>query len=115
MGTSAVVAGEQGVASLLTWQTTVTDLLTLGARRLNMLRVFNAREGMTREQDTLPKRLFEPLEGGPSNGKAIDREELSAALEMYYEKVGWDSATGYPTPETLDGLGLGWLKSEIPQ
>lgn len=106
---AGVISGVQGE------ETTVTDLLTLGARRLNMLRVFNAREGMTREQDTLPKRLFEPLEGGPSNGKAIDREELSAALEMYYEKVGWDSATGYPTPETLDGLGLGWLKSEIPQ
>lgn len=106
---AGVISGVQGE------ETSVADLLTLGARRLNMLRVFNAREGMTREKDTLPKRLFEPLEGGPSNGKAIDREELATALEMYYEKVGWDSATGYPTPETLDGLGLGWLKSEIAQ
>ena len=94
-------------------ETTVADLITLGARRLNMLRAFNAREGITREQDTLPKRLFEPLEGGPSDGKAIDREQLAAALETYYEKAGWDPVTGNPTAETLDDLGLGWLKAEL--
>jgi aldehyde:ferredoxin oxidoreductase len=94
-------------------ETTVADLIKLGARRLNMLRAFNAREGITREQDTLPKRLFEPLEGGPSDGTAIDREQLSAALETYYEKAGWDPVTGNPTAETLDGLGLGWLKAEL--
>jgi aldehyde:ferredoxin oxidoreductase len=94
-------------------ETTVADLLTLGARRLNMLRAFNAREGITREQDTLPKRLFEPLEGGPSDGKTVDRDQFGAALEMYYEKAGWDPVTGNPTAETLDGLGLGWLKAEL--
>ena len=94
-------------------ETTVDDLITLGARRLNMLRVFNAREGMTREQDTLPKRLFTPLEGGPSNGKAVDREEFEAALKIYYEKAGWDPVTGNPTADTLDELGLSWLKVDI--
>lgn len=92
---------------------TVQDLMTLGARRLNMLRAFNAREGITREQDTLPKRLFEPLEGGPSDGKALDREQFEAALSTYYEMAGWDPVTGNPTAETLDGLGLGWLKAEL--
>ncbi len=92
---------------------TVSDLMTLGARRLNMLRAFNAREGITREQDTLPKRLFEPLEGGPSDGKALDRDQFEAALNTYYEMAGWDPVTGNPTAETLDGLGLGWLKAEL--
>jgi aldehyde:ferredoxin oxidoreductase len=94
-------------------ETTVDDLMTLGARRLNMLRAFNAREGITRERDTLPKRLFTPLEGGPSNGKSVDREEFEAALEIYYEKAGWDPITGNPTAETLDGLGLSWLKVDL--
>jgi aldehyde:ferredoxin oxidoreductase len=94
-------------------ETTIADLQTLGARRLNMLRAFNAREGITREQDTLPKRLFEPLEGGPSDGKAVDRQQFEAALEMYYEQAGWDPVTGNPTAETLDELGLGWLKAEL--
>jgi aldehyde:ferredoxin oxidoreductase len=92
---------------------TVDDLKTLGARRLNMLRAFNAREGITREQDTLPKRLFEPLEGGPSDGKYIDRDQFEAALATYYEMAGWDPVTGNPTAETLDGLNLGWLKEEL--
>jgi aldehyde:ferredoxin oxidoreductase len=92
---------------------TVADLMTLGARRLNMLRAFNAREGITREQDTLPKKLFEPLEGGPSDGKFIDRDEFERALATYYEMAGWDPETGNPTAETLDGLGLGWLKPEL--
>jgi len=92
---------------------TVAELMTLGARRLNMLRAFNAREGITREHDTLPKKLFEPLEGGPSDGKFIDRDEFERALATYYEMAGWDPVTGNPTAETLDGLGLGWLKPEL--
>ena len=104
---AGVISAVQGEA------TTVADLMTLGARRLNMLRAFNAREGMTRELDTLPKRLFEPLAGGPSDGKAVDRDQFEAALETYYEMAGWDPVTGNPTAETLDGLGLGWLKAEL--
>ncbi len=94
-------------------ETTVADLLTLGARRLNMLRAFNAREGITRERDTLPKRLFEPLDGGPSDGKAVDRVEFEAALETYYEMAGWDPITGNPPRETLENLDLGWVADEL--
>jgi aldehyde:ferredoxin oxidoreductase len=36
-------------------------------RRLNLMRAYNAREGLTRDQDTLPKKLFsKALEGGRS-------------------------------------------------
>jgi len=94
-------------------ETTVADLQRLGARRLNMLRAFNAREGITRERDTLPKRLFEPLDGGPSNGKAVDRSEFEAALETYYEMAGWDPITGNPPRETLENLDLGWVADEL--
>jgi len=94
-------------------EVTVEDLMTIGARRLNMLRAFNAREGITRERDTLPKRLFEPLEGGPTDGQFVDRDRFEAALETYYEMAGWDPVTGNPTAETLDNLDLGWLKDEL--
>ncbi|MCL1601639.1 MAG: aldehyde ferredoxin oxidoreductase family protein [Actinomycetia bacterium] len=104
---AGVISGVQGE------EVTVDDLMTIGARRLNMLRAFNAREGITREQDTLPKKLFQPLEGGPSDGKTVDRDEFQAALGTYYEMAGWDPVTGNPTAETLDGLGLGWLKAEL--
>lgn len=93
---------------------TVADLLQIGARRLNMLRAFNAREGITREQDTLPRRLFEePLNGGLSDGVAVDEAEFVAALDEYYGQAGWDVKTGNPTRETLEGLGLAWVADKI--
>lgn len=94
-------------------ETTAKDLLTFGARRLNLLRAFNAREGITRERDTLPKRLFEPLVGGPTDGQSVDRSEFDAALDMYYEMAGWDAETGNPTRDTLENLELGWVADEI--
>lgn len=94
-------------------ETTVMDLQEIGKRRLNMLRAFNAREGITRERDTLPKRLFEPLAGGPSDGKVVDRAEFEAALETYYEMAGWDPVTGNPPRSTLEPLGLGWIADKL--
>jgi aldehyde:ferredoxin oxidoreductase len=99
----------QVVSAVTGEETTVADLLEVGTRRLNMLRAFNAREGITRERDTLPKRLFEPLEGGPTDGKYIDPDEFAAALETYYRLAGWDPVDGNPTRPTLEGLSLGWV------
>jgi aldehyde:ferredoxin oxidoreductase len=73
------------------WEMTVNDIQRIGERRLNLMRAFNAREGVGRERDTLPKRLFDqPLKGGPSEGVFITREELETALNEYYELAGWD-------------------------
>jgi aldehyde:ferredoxin oxidoreductase len=92
------------------WEMTVSDMQRIGERRLNLMRAFNAREGVGREQDTLPKRLFDhPLKGGPSDGVFITHEELDAALNDYYELAGWDKATGKPTQSKLEELGLGWV------
>jgi aldehyde:ferredoxin oxidoreductase len=91
------------------WDVTIDELLALGARRLNMLRAFNAREGVGREQDTLPKRMFQALSGGKTDGMALDPAEMEAAREEYYAQAGWDATTGNPTPETLHALDLGWL------
>jgi len=103
-----------GVITAVTGEpTTVADLLRMGARRLNMLRAFNAREGITREQDTLPKRLFEPLVGGRSEGKSVDRDLFESALDTYYEMAGWDAVTGNPTRGTLEDLDLGWVADEL--
>ena len=94
-------------------ETTAQDLQTYGARRVNLLRAFNAREGITRERDTLPKRMFEPLQGGPSDGKVVDRARWEAALDTYYEMAGWDPETGNPTRPTLEALELGWVADEL--
>ena len=77
------------------------DLLTTAGRVETLIRMFNLREGLTRQDDTLPHRtLFEPLPDGPARGQFIGRENLNRMLDEYYETRGWDSS-GVPTEETL--------------
>jgi len=104
-----------GVITAVTgMETTVDDLLEYGRRRVNLLRAFNAREGITRERDTLPKRLYDdPLEDGPNAGATVDREAVAAGLEMYYELAGWDPETGNPPRATLEEVGLSWVADEL--
>lgn len=93
---------------------TVDDLLTYGQRRLNLLRAFNAREGIGRERDTLPKRLYDdPIEDGPSAGRTLDRDTIADAIQTYYRLAGWDPETGNPTRSTLEELDLEWVADEI--
>jgi aldehyde:ferredoxin oxidoreductase len=102
------------LSSVTGWEFSIEDLLKIGARRLNMLRAFNCREGFTRDKDSLPKRFFdEPLQGGESDGISIDRREFEAALEEYYRQAGWDLETGNPHRVTLENLGLGWIADEL--
>ena len=91
------------------WDVTLDELQEVGARRLNMLRAFNAREGMGRDQDKLPKKMFKPLVGGKSDGIALTKEEMESAKDTYYEMVGWDVKTGTPKRKTLKDLGLDWV------
>ncbi len=91
------------------WNVTIDELLKLGERRLNLLRFFNAREGIGREQDNLPKKLEKALVGGKSEGIYVTRKEIEDAKDRYYEMAGWDVESGTPTREKLTELGLEWL------
>lgn len=86
------------------------ELQKVGERRLNMMRAFNAREGIDRRADVIPEKLFTPLKGGVSGGWKLDKTEVEAAIDKYYEYCGWDVATGIPTKEKLEELGLGWVE-----
>jgi len=88
----------------------VDELVEIGERRLNMLRAFNAREGIDRKDDRLPAKFFKPLGGtGPTSGVALDPGVIEGALDEYYRLAGWDGQTGNPTPDTLARLGLEWV------
>ncbi|TMQ21866.1 MAG: aldehyde:ferredoxin oxidoreductase [Candidatus Rokuibacteriota bacterium] len=92
------------------WDATLDELLTIGERKINLMRAFNAREGIGKSADTLPKKLFEPLGGkGPTAGVALTPEEFERARATYYELAGCDPATGYPTRAKLGELGLEWV------
>jgi len=54
----------------------------------NKAREFNLREGLTKADDTLPKRFFkEKLE---DSGKLLPKAEFDKMLSDYYELKGWD-------------------------
>ena len=97
------------VKAVTGWQTSLFDLLKVGERHSNMARIFNLREGFTSREDTLPDRLFNPMEGGTLKGKKIDKEQFSRAVETYYQMMGWDPETGVPKKEKLAELDLDWL------
>lgn len=100
------------VRAVAGWDVTIDELLLLGERRLNMMRVFNAREGIERKSDALPEKFFQhPLKGGPTAGWKLDKPEFAAALEEYYRQSGWKVESGIPTAQTLERLGLQWAAS----
>jgi len=91
------------------WDVSLEELLEVGARRLNMLRAYNSREGFGRDQDKLPPKLFQPRVGGATDGVALTEKEIEDAKEMYYDQAGWNVSTGTPTKARLAELGLGWV------
>ncbi len=96
------------------WDVTMEELQQVGERRLNMLRAFNAREGVDREQDKLAEKMFKKvLKGGSSDGIAVDRAQFEAALDEYYRQNDWDVETGAPTRHKLEALELGWVADQL--
>ena len=85
---------------------TVDDLKKVGARAWTVERLFNLREGLSRQDDTLPDRLFTlPIPDGPSKGAVVNKADFEKELDSYYAIWGW-TKEGVPTREALDGLGL---------
>ncbi len=101
------------VRAVTGWDVSLFEIMKVGERRLNLLRAFNAREGIGREEDHFTKRLHEALKGGVSDGLAVTPEELEAAKDLYYEMAGWDVKTGMPKRAKLVELGLGWVAEQL--
>jgi aldehyde:ferredoxin oxidoreductase len=84
------------------------EIWEVADRAYTVERLFNIREGLTREHDWLVDRYFdEPTPVGLpiARGKKIDREKFKKMIDEYYELHDWDE-NGVPRPETLEKLGL---------
>ena len=103
----------EAVQLITGWEVSVEDLLRIGERRLNLLRAFNAREGLGRASDKLPAKFFKTLKGGASDGIALSEQEIETAKDLYYEMAGWDPETGFPSRQKLDELDLAWVADEL--
>jgi len=87
---------------------TPEEIWDIADRAYTVERLFNIREGLTREDDWLSDRYFdEPTPVGMPivRGKALDRGKFEEMIDEYYELHGWDES-GVPRPETLKKLGL---------
>jgi len=100
---------EELVRATTGWHCTLWELMKVGERRVNLMRQLNARRGFDRGHDRLPPRMFDPLPDGPSQGRHVDPDDFDAMRTAYYEMMGWDPATGNPTPGKLRELGLEWV------
>jgi aldehyde:ferredoxin oxidoreductase len=102
------------VKSATGWQVSLDELMAVGMRRLNLMRVFNAREGLDRKADKLPKKFFKKLEGnGPTAGIALTHDEIENALDEYYRLAGW-TRKGVPTKDSLTKLDINWAVDYLP-
>lgn len=96
------------VRAVTGWNTSLLELMNAAQRTVLLPLVFNKREGFTREDDTLPERLFGALPDGPLAGQRIDREEFEPMRALYYQMIGCDPETGHPTLAKLAELGIEW-------
>jgi aldehyde:ferredoxin oxidoreductase len=75
------------------------DLDRIGLNIMGVERMINAQLGVTRKDDTLPKRWFEEAIGvGPFKGEKIDRNEFDKMLSRFYA-ISNLTEEGLPTPE----------------
>ncbi|MFH1434600.1 MAG: aldehyde ferredoxin oxidoreductase family protein [Pseudomonadota bacterium] len=84
------------------------DVWTVAERAYNIERLFNIREGATKDDDWLSDRYFDeptPMGLDVARGKTLDREKFAAMRAEYYELHGWDEG-GVPTRQTLERLGI---------
>lgn len=85
------------------WDMEIEEAARTAERIFNLQRLVNMKFGATKEDDRLPKRIFESVEEGPLAGKKIP--DLEPVLCEYYMGRGWDSK-GVPTAKTLQRLGI---------
>jgi len=85
---------------------TEKDLWETADRIETKIRLFNNREGLTREDDNLPPRILkDTLPEGPTKGNVVNEKDLNTLLDKYYEVRGW-SKQGIPTTEKLKELNI---------
>jgi aldehyde:ferredoxin oxidoreductase len=91
------------IAALTGYDFTLEEFLKAGDRIWTQERLWNLAAGMTKDDDTLPKRLLEePLKSGASKGHV---SRLGEMLPDYYAQRGYDE-NGVPTKEKLEELSL---------
>ena len=90
------------------WKTSSYEFMKWGERRTHLMRIYNIREGLTMEDDSLPDKFYkESIKQGRLKGTVIDELKFKQAIATYYEMMGWDKE-GIPLNGTLYDYHLEW-------
>ena len=95
------------VEAVTGWPATTWKLMKAVERGMTLMRIFNLREGFTKDDDRLPERFHTAPQEGPLKGIKIDLAAHREAVETYYQLLGWDR-DGVPTKACLTALDLEW-------
>jgi aldehyde:ferredoxin oxidoreductase len=94
------------VLEVVTGYNFTPKLREIGERIYCLERQILVQEGITRENDHLPRRILEePLPEGPAASRVISEDMYMAMLDEYYKVRGWDNE-GKPTQNYLKELDV---------
>jgi aldehyde:ferredoxin oxidoreductase len=80
------------------------ELRQAGRNVIDLERWINLELGLSKADDTLPKRYFnDPMPARVTKGHKIDRDKFTTMLEEYYEARGWD-IEGELNPDRREAL-----------
>ena len=82
----------------------VKEMLAIGERNYDLLRIFAQKAGYTRRDDNLHPRFFEAQ---TSTGFAVDEEKLNATIDEYYKLYGYGKYG--PGQKRAEQLGISEL------
>jgi aldehyde:ferredoxin oxidoreductase len=91
------------VTAVTGWDTSIAELLKVAQRIVTTSRLLNIKQGLTKADDILPTRYFQPKANGALTNTYLDRNVMEKAKESYYILMGWDR-NGIPLPEKVEEL-----------
>jgi len=101
------------VAAVTGWQTSAYEFMRWGERRNHLMRIYNLREGLTKQDDVLPERFYQrPIDFGRLKGAVFNRDEFDGLIQTLYAMNGWDQ-NGVPLPATLYDHQLEWAEAYL--
>ena len=87
------------------WEVTHEEVAAWGRRRLQTMRAYNLREGLTRDQDDLPERFFtRPVDAGRLRGVTLDRRAFLRGRAWLWARWDEDVRPAAPPERRVNAL-----------
>jgi aldehyde:ferredoxin oxidoreductase len=103
---------EKAMKTVTGWDMSIEEAYEASERTINLIRVFNIRNGLVPSDDWPSPRLLEPPPDGGAQGVTA-KTHLRGMIDDYYEVMGWDKKTGKPLVNTLRRLGLEYTIKDL--